>query len=225
MNVSVGLLNFDNFSYTVHVGSFSDVPIGSAPVEFKSTPITYELEYIRIADLPKTVYRINEDFDPTGMTLDLIFRGSDGSETVTTIDVTEDMVSGFVNGVVGFHEMVVAYEGFTDFFTVLVRYIYIDLGEEKQGGAGYMRSIEIESGVDLTDMYLIVKAQYGIGEDAKIMVLCIAADKNAVVSYPMRGSVIEVYLTNTMPNLTGSEFGAVIYGGAGDNWIVPPNSK
>jgi len=174
---------------------------------------------VTIATYPnKTVYKIGEEFDPTGMTLYYNERYNNGIGIDYFVGVRSDMVSGFDSSTPGVKNLIVSYEGFDLPFTVTVEedepaYAII-LGPETMGGAGYQRSIDIVGG-SLEGKFIVARAASGSGESTKLIVMLISAASEAVVSYAWPNADIDVWLTDGLPNLTGGVLGAIIYATAG----------
>ena len=86
----------------------------------------------------------------------------------------------------------------------------ISLGAEKPGGAGYRRDIAV-NGTNLDDKFIVARVIEGNGVDATIMVMVISAQENATVSYSKPNAVVDVWLTDGMPNLTGGSLGVKVF--------------
>lgn len=88
----------------------------------------------------------------------------------------------------------------------------VNIGEEKAGGAGYIREISIEGAEALEEAFLVVQFTEDQGEAAKVSVVMVPMkDKTAEISYQKAGTRIDVWLAGGMPNLTGEELGVEIY--------------
>lgn len=90
----------------------------------------------------------------------------------------------------------------------------LTIGEEVAGGAGRMRTVSIggSEAANLSGKYLVVQLTQGAGDDAKVSVVMISATgADTVVSYPVGGTRVEVWLTSGMPELSAEDMGIAVH--------------
>lgn len=94
------------------------------------------------------------------------------------------------------------------------------VGNESIGGAGRIRIITIggSESVNLEGKYLVVQITEGTGEEAKVSVVMISPQNQAVlVSYRVARTKVEVWITSGMPDLVGEDMDVEIYAHAVNN--------
>jgi len=91
----------------------------------------------------------------------------------------------------------------------------LTIGAENRGGAGYTRTISIDSAEDLSDKYLVVQFTEGTGANAKVSVVMVSVTGSDVtVSYQSSGTKVDAWLVSGMPDLAGEDMKVQVNGHA-----------
>ena len=64
----------------------------------------------------------------------------------------------------------------------------------------------------LEGKFIITRVLHGEGTQARIIVMAIDAEPNVVISYKNTGAMVDVWLTDGMPDLVGPKLGVAVYG-------------